>query len=246
LVRADRALIAVTGRLVVTGDIRDDMRDKPLLLAANHIGNFDPLVLAAACARIRLAPRFLIKGELFDTPGLGRILRAGGHLRTDRGTAAGALDRVTAALREDHRPVLGYPEGRISLEPGLWPEHGKTGIARMALAAHAAVVPVSQWGANEAMCYGMTRVQNGRDLWTLFASWLRALPRRPTMTVHFGPSVDLGDLSAEKLGDAARARDRIMREITGGLAPLRTGEPDTPRFHDPTRPRANKRSPWIG
>jgi 1-acyl-sn-glycerol-3-phosphate acyltransferase len=155
-----------------------------------------------------------------------------------------ALDRVVAALREDHRPVVIYPEGRISQEPGLWPEHGKTGVSRMALLAGATVIPVSQWGAHEAMCYGMVRVHGAHDLWILFSSWLRAVARRPTLSVHFGRPVVLDDLAADRLGDAARARDRIMRAITEGLVALRPAEPDLPRHHDPTRPVSTKRSPW--
>jgi 1-acyl-sn-glycerol-3-phosphate acyltransferase len=242
----DRAVIALTGRLEVSGDVPDDVRGRPLLLAANHIGNLDALVLIAACRARRIAPRFLATGGLFDAPVLGSVLRTCGHVRADRGksTAGEALGRVVGALEADPHPVLVYPEGRISLEPGLWPERGKTGVARMALAANAAVVPVSQWGAHEAMCYGMVRVESLRDLWTLFSSWLRAIRRRPTLKVHFGAPVDLSDLKADRVGDAARARDRIMRAITDGLVPLRADEPSTPRHHDPTRPISDKPSPW--
>jgi 1-acyl-sn-glycerol-3-phosphate acyltransferase len=239
-------IVALTGSLVVSGDIPDDLRGTPLLLAANHIGNLDPVVLTAACGRIRVTPRFLATAGLFDTRCLGPALRTGRHVRVDRGrtTVALALDRAVAALTEAHRPVVVYPEGRISREPGLWPERGKTGVARMALAASATVIPVSQWGAHEAMCYGMVRVRGAHDLWILFSSWLRALPRHPTLFVHFGQPVDLSDLSAGRLGDAARARDRIMRAITAGLVSLRADEPDVPNHEDPTRPVSGKPSPW--
>ena len=50
--------------------------------------------------------------------------------------------------------VLVYPEGRIGLDPGMWPERGKTGTARLALASGAPVVPVAQWGAHEVLPYG--------------------------------------------------------------------------------------------
>ncbi|WP_406693224.1 lysophospholipid acyltransferase family protein [Saccharopolyspora sp. ID03-671] len=245
--RVDRAVIALTGRLVVTGDVPDDLRGQPMLMAANHIGNLDPLVLIAACRHRRIAPRFVATGGLFDTPVLGSIMRAGRHVRADRGkaTAAEALDKVVAALADDANPVLVYPEGRITLEPNMWPERGKTGVARMALAAGTKVIPVSQWGAHEAMCYGMVRVESARDLWVLFSSWLRAIARRPTMRVHFGAPVDLSDLSADRVGDAARARDRIMRAITEGLVRLRVDEPDAPLHQDRTRPVSDKRSPWL-
>ncbi|MGP4018148.1 lysophospholipid acyltransferase family protein [Saccharopolyspora sp. 5N708] len=244
--RVDRAIVGLTGRLEVTGDVPDALRGKPLLLAANHIGNIDALVLIAACRTRRLAPRFLATGGLFDTPVLGRMLRSCRHVRVDRGktTAGEALGRVVAALTSDPHPVLMYPEGRITLEPDMWPEHGKTGVARMALASGATVVPISQWGAHEAMCYGMVRVESAHDVWILLASWLRALVRRPKLKVHFGAALELGDLSADRVGDAARARDRIMRAITAGLVPLRADEPGAPKHHDPTRPATDKPSPW--
>lgn len=246
LLRVDRALVRLTGRLEVTGDVPDELRGRPLLLAANHIGNVDALVVMAACGRRRLALRFLATGGLFDAPVLGSLLRKSRHVRADRGraTASEALRRVVDALEQDHRPVLVYPEGRISLEPGLWPERGKTGVARMALASRAPVVPISQWGAHEAVSYGMVRVQSLRDAGVLLRSWLGAIRRRPVLRVHFGEPVDLSDLSPDKPGDAARARDRIMRRITAGLAPLRADEPEAPRYADPTRPAGDKRSPW--
>ncbi|MBE9374289.1 1-acyl-sn-glycerol-3-phosphate acyltransferase [Saccharopolyspora sp. HNM0983] len=244
--RVDRLVVAATGRLEVSGDVTDAVRGGPVLLAANHIGNVDALVLMAACARQRIPVRFLATGGLFDTPVLGHLLRATGHVRADRGTrtVAEALDRVVHALADDPRPVLVYPEGRISREPGLWPERGKTGISRMALASGAAVIPVSQWGAHEAIDYGAVRPGSARDILALAGSWVRALRRRPRLRVHFGAPVDLSGLSAERTGDAARARDRIMRAITAGLVELRPDEPDTPAHVDPTRPTTGKRSPW--
>ncbi|MBA8823391.1 1-acyl-sn-glycerol-3-phosphate acyltransferase [Saccharopolyspora lacisalsi] len=244
--RVDRAVVAATARLEITGDLSAELRDKPLLLAANHIGNVDVLVLLAACQRRGIAVRFLATGGLFDIPVLGRILRQSGSIRADRHTksATAALRHVVDALGDDQRPVLVYPEGRVCLEAGIWPERGKTGVARMALAADVPVVPVSQWGAHELMCYGKPLADNALNVLPMIASWLRAVRRRPTLKVHFGTPVDLTDLSADRPGDATRARDRIMRAISAGLAPLRATEPDGPHHRDPTRPVSGKRSPW--
>jgi 1-acyl-sn-glycerol-3-phosphate acyltransferase len=180
-----------------------------------------------------------------DAPVVGWGLRMSGHLRVDRkkSTVIEAFDRTVAQLRAGSVAVLVYPEGRISHDPGLWPERGKSGVARLALAADAPVVPVSQWGAHESAYWGTEVVTGLADFRPVLTSWLRALLRRPTYQVHFGPVVDLAGLSATKLGDAVRARDRIMRAITAGLVPLRPGEPDGPTFHDPTRP-TDSVSPW--
>lgn len=242
----DQLLVAATGRLEVSGDVPDELRGRPLLLASNHIGNMDALVLLAACRKRRLAPRVLATGGLFDTPVLGNALQRCGNLRADRGSSSvtEALRHVVRALANDPRPVVVYPEGRITLEPGMWPEHGKTGAARMALAAHAVVIPVSQWGAHEIVPYSLPHVSSIKEAWTVTRSWLRGVRRRPVLRVRFGAPVDLSALSSERVGDAARARERIMRAITDGLAPLRASEPELPRYCDPTRPETGKPCPW--
>jgi len=241
---ANAGFVGLTGRLRVTGGIPDRLIGRPLLLAANHIGNFDAFALVAACRRIGVAPRFLIAGGLLDTPVVGWALRSSGHLRVDRrGNAAEAFNRAVHVLRTCNVPVMVYPEGRISHDPGLWPERGKTGVARLALAAEVPVVPISQWGAHEAAYWGCDVVTGPSDMRPIAASWLRSVVTQPAFRIHFGQPVDLSDLSASRVGDARRARDRIMRAITDGLVGLRADQPDQPRFHDPTRP-TDSLSPW--
>lgn len=247
---AARALVAVLGRLEVTGDLppgappegppleppasgrpRPGLVPGPLILAANHISPVDPLVLTAACQRRRLSPRFLATGGLFRAPVVGAVMRHWGHIpvhrRTRRVTEAvpAAADALAAGS-----VILLYPEGRIGLDPGMWPERGRTGVARIALATGATVVPVAQWGAHELVPYtaprGLLRVLP-RTLW-----------RRPVVRVRFGAPVDLSGLRADVAGDARRATDRIIAAIATELAPLRPDEPSLPRHHDPTRPRA--------
>jgi 1-acyl-sn-glycerol-3-phosphate acyltransferase len=244
LMGVDAALVAMTGRLEVTGEVRSGLQRGPVLLAANHIGTFDVLVLIAACRRLGVAPRFMATGGLFDARVVGPVLRACRHIRVDRGkgNVIAAMDRAVLALREGD-PVLVYPEGRISRDPGLWPERAKTGVARMALAAGVPVLPVSQWGAHEAAYWGTPTVEGWPDVRLLLVSWLRALRARPTFKVHFGPPVDLADLDLARAGDARKAHERIMCAITAGLVGLRADEPDLPRFHDPTRP-TDGFSPW--
>ncbi|MPZ81458.1 MAG: 1-acyl-sn-glycerol-3-phosphate acyltransferase [Actinophytocola sp.] len=241
----DRGFVRLVGKLEITGEIPPSLRNRPGLIAANHIGMFDPFVLTAALRKSGVNPRFLLTGGLLDAPVVGWGLRQGGSIRVDRGKSnvVEAFARTTAALRSATGPLLVYPEGRISHEPGLWPERGKTGVARMALAANVPVMTISQWGAHEAMYWGSNGVRGWRDLVPPLMSWLRAVRARPTFQVHFGPIVDLSDLSASTPGDAVRAHKRIMRAITDQLVPLRADEPDTPKVHDPTRP-TDTTSPW--
>lgn len=241
----DRGFVRLVGRIEVTGSIPPDLRNQPGLIAANHIGMFDPFVLTAALREAGVNPRFLLTGGLLDTPVIGWGLKHGGSIRVDRGKSnvAEAFERVTTALQSASGPVLVYPEGRVSREPGLWPERGKTGAARIALAAKVPVLTISQWGAHEAVYWGTEKVTSWRDFLPLLMSWLRAIRDRPTFKVHFGPVVDLSDLSPATPGDAVRAHKRIMEAITERLVPLRPEEPDTPNFQDPTRP-TDSYSPW--
>ena len=124
--------------------------------------------------------------------------------------------------------MLGYPEGRITLDPGMWPERGKTGLARVALRTGAPVVPVAQWGAHEVLAWG--------GAFAMFLTLLRSLVRRPVVRVHFGMPIDLSDLSETTPGAAQRATDRIIDAITAELKPLRADEPRLHRYIDSRRP----------
>lgn len=241
----DRGFVRLVGKLEVTGSFPDELRGRPVLVAANHIGMFDPFVLTAAFTKIGMPPKFLLTGGLMDAPVVGWALRTSGHVRVDRGKAnvIDAFGRAVEALRAARGPVLVYPEGRVSHDPGLWPERGKTGVARMALSGNVPVLALSQWGAHEAVYWGTETVSGWSDFKPLLTSFLRATRNRPTFRVHIGEIVDLSGLSAQRPGDAMRAHQRIMRAITDGLVPLRQDEPDLPHFHDPTRP-TDTRSPW--
>ncbi|GGM07726.1 lysophospholipid acyltransferase family protein [Micromonospora yangpuensis] len=224
-----RCVVALLARLRVTGDVPESWRRGPLILAANHINPFDPIVLAAACRARGVAPRFMATGGLFRAPLLGAAMRHAGHIRVDRGTAAVSRALVAAAEAASDSAVLVYPEGRIGLDPHLWPERGKTGTARLALASGAPVVPVAQWGSHEVLPYRTTAGAVLRGI-------TRALWRRPVIRVHFGPAVALADLPADSPGAARRATDRIIDAITDALVPLRRDEPEGPRHVDPSRP----------
>ncbi|MBY8875804.1 1-acyl-sn-glycerol-3-phosphate acyltransferase [Micromonospora sp. PLK6-60] len=235
-----RGVVGALGRLEVTGDVPAELRRGPLILAANHISPFDPVVLAAACQTRGVAPRIMATGGLFRAPVIGGLMRHAGHLRVDRGTAAvhQALEQAATAVAAGS-VVLVYPEGRIGLDPGMWPERGKTGAARLAFASGAAVVPVSQWGSHEVLPY---RAPRG-----MLRGLARAVARRPVIRVHFGTPVLLRDLHRTTPGAARRATDRIIDALTEDLVPLRPDEPDRPRHVDPGRPtdtsRAHRRRP---
>ncbi|MEV1147154.1 1-acyl-sn-glycerol-3-phosphate acyltransferase, partial [Micromonospora sp. NPDC049799] len=80
-----RALVGAVARLEVTGEVPASLRRGPLVLAANHISPFDPVVLAAACRAVGVSPRIMATGGLFRAPVVGTAMRRAGHIRVDRG-----------------------------------------------------------------------------------------------------------------------------------------------------------------
>ncbi|MFI1991961.1 lysophospholipid acyltransferase family protein [Actinoplanes sp. NPDC020271] len=234
LLALSRVVIAPLCRLRVRGSVPEALRRGPVILAANHISPFDPLVMVAACHKAGIAPRIMITGGVFDAPVVGAAMRACEHIRVDRGSAqvAEALPAAAQALK-DGAMVLVYPEGRIGLDPWMWPERGKTGVARMAALTGAPVLPVAQWGAHAVLPYEAPK-NIGRAL-------LRALLRRPVVTVGFGEPVDLTAVSGTPGAQAMRATRLIMEGIDAALAPLRAGEMQLPRYVDTSRPADGSR-----
>jgi putative phosphoserine phosphatase/1-acylglycerol-3-phosphate O-acyltransferase len=123
----------------------------PCIVAANHRAYLDPLVLAAVASRRGRKLRYLGKKEVFDAPLLGQFARLTGQIRVDRGTgSARPLEEAEDALARGEAigifPQGTIPRGRAFFEPRL---HGRTGVARLAVAAGVAVIPVGMWGTEK-------------------------------------------------------------------------------------------------
>ena len=236
---ARAVVVPIVCRLRVTGDLPDALRDGPLILAGNHIATFDPIAFTAASGRRGIPPRMMATGGLFRAPIVGPFMRAAGHIPVNRGrdSVANAVPEAATALQAGS-VVFIYPEGRIGLDPAMWPERPKTGLARLALATGAPVVPVATWGSHEVIAY------HGRG--AMIRTLMSSIWRRPTIRVHFGAPVDLSDLREGAVGHAQRASERIMDAIAADLARLRPDELRLPRFRDPTRPVSTARLGQAG
>lgn len=227
LLRRFSWLLSPFGRIVVTGSIPEELRRGPLLLAVNHVGDFDPFVVSVALARLGVMPRIMATGGILAAPVAGALLERTGSIRVERGSElARHAVRITEVALVHGGHVVVYPEGRVGLAAGGWPERGRTGMARLALGVGVPVLPVSQWGAQQVLQYG--------DDWGKVRTLLRSVVRRPALRVHVGPPVQLDDLTLGRIGDANRARMRIAAAITRGLVPLRAEV--TRWYPDPTRP----------
>lgn len=190
--------------------------DSGIVLAANHLSWFDPLVISHVLWQHDRPPRFLAKDSLFTVPFVGWVLKDTGQIPVVRGTRDAAL-AVQAAVDAAQKGecVVVYPEGTITKDPAMWPARAKTGAARIALSAGVPLVPMAHWGAHEVMAP--------------YRKEFKILPRK-TMRVLVGPPVDLDDLrgrelTAEVLGIAS---ERLMTAITQLLAEIRGEQPEGP------------------
>jgi len=121
--------LAWWGRLRVSGlDVVP--ADGPLLVVPNHDSQMDPVIVGIALRR-RRPLRFLARANLWQIPGLGRVLYAINQIPIERGAGdAGALGEATRALR-DGAAICIFPEGKLSLGEPL---RARTGVSRLAAA----------------------------------------------------------------------------------------------------------------
>lgn len=107
------------------------------IIAANHPSTTDPFFVAAM---LRQQSFILINNLLFQVPLLGEYLRRSGHIPVEAGKGQRAVDAALEYLRAG-RTVMIFPEGALSPEEGGF-QQARTGVARLALASGAPVIPV--------------------------------------------------------------------------------------------------------
>jgi 1-acyl-sn-glycerol-3-phosphate acyltransferase len=155
IVLTGKALFALMRwRVLVTGaDLLP--RSGPAVIACNHVSYLDPLLIGFAAEQRGRVPRFLAKRELFEVPVWGLMLRQMRHVPVDRAKGAGASVASAVAALSAGEIVTVFPEGTIS--QALVPKQGKTGAARMAMAAGVPLLPAALWGAQRIATKGRPR-----------------------------------------------------------------------------------------
>jgi 1-acyl-sn-glycerol-3-phosphate acyltransferase len=124
------------------------------ILAANHPSTSDPAFITVL---VDEQASILIKETLFKVPLFGRSLRLAGHVPVVRGNGQAALDEGLRLLKKG-RTIIIFPEGEISPESGLHKAH--TGVARLALASGAPVIPVGISLDHKQLRFVPTRVED--------------------------------------------------------------------------------------
>jgi 1-acyl-sn-glycerol-3-phosphate acyltransferase len=184
-----------------------------IILAPNHLSYADWGTDALFFYESGRYPTFLIKAQAFEVKGIGPFLHKAGQLPVHRGRADAAL-----VLREAEKAlaagaaVVIYPESTATRDPELWPMLAKTGVARLALATGAPVIPVAHWGTQDILPYGSKKV--------------RLFPRKTVRTVA-GPPVDLSQWAGQATSARAlrAATTAIMTDVAALVAQLRGEQP---------------------
>jgi 1-acyl-sn-glycerol-3-phosphate acyltransferase len=136
---ASRPVVGAYTETMLKMDVRKhaDMPAGPKIIAANHPSTTDPFFVASMVGQQSF---ILINDLLFQVPLLGPYLRKSGHIPVRVGRGQEAVNTAVALLKQG-RNVMIFPEGDLSpLEGGFCP--ARTGIARLALASGAVVIPV--------------------------------------------------------------------------------------------------------
>ncbi len=120
----------------------------PLIIAANHCSNLDPIVVGCVYPR-RL--RYLAKSSLFEVPILGRIIRWLGAIPARKEESAGAASALKTLVRllDSGESVLVFPEGQRSPTGRLQPL--EEGVGMLAAKTRCIIIPVFIKGSYDAL-----------------------------------------------------------------------------------------------
>lgn len=176
-------------------------RRGPAILVANHRSYIDPVAIGFLLAKVGRPARFLGKKEVFDAPLVGDVVRALGGIRVDRGTGSEEPMRAAEDALAAGELVAIMPQGTIPRGPAFFdPElKGRWGVARLARATGAPVIPVGLWGTEKVW----PRSSKLPDLTNVL--------HPPTVRVRVGEPVELKQRSYDA------DTKRVMKAITGLL-----------------------------
>ena len=210
-----RLLLGPLARLLYRPVVRGAERvpaHGPVIIAGNHLAAVDTAVIALTAGR---SVAFLGKAEYFRGRGVrGRLLAsflsALGYIPVDRTNAKAGLDALAAARRVlEAGGAFGiYPEGTRSRDGRL--HRGHTGVASLALATGAPVIPVALAGTERVQPVG------------------KRLPRLHRLSVRYGAPLSFARYDG--LGGSGVIRRAVTDEIMDAIVGL-SGQTYVDRYH---------------
>jgi len=216
-----RCVARLCTRVEIEGELAAFPRTGPVLIAANHASNADPVLIGGFLnARLGRPINWMGKREVFEWPVISWLARHGGVHPVDRGSADVEAFRTAMRILEDGNILAVFPEGTRSPDGRL--QAAKDGVAVLAARSGAVIVPIG--------------VGESDRLWPKGTSFPRRTPR---VTVRIGTPFTLADAlprpadgataAAEPSPGASRRRanaaatDLIMRRIAALLPERQRG-----------------------
>ncbi|MGC4933081.1 lysophospholipid acyltransferase family protein [Gordonia sp. DT30] len=152
VITAARLLWLAEGLKFKVSGVGNVPKSGPGVVAINHTGYLD-FTYAGIPAFLQghRYVRFMAKKEVFDNKYSGPIMRALKHIPVDRADGAQSYHDAVDYLKQGELVGV-YPEATISRSFEL--KEFKSGAARMALEAHAPLIPTVIWGAQRVWTKG--------------------------------------------------------------------------------------------
>jgi 1-acyl-sn-glycerol-3-phosphate acyltransferase len=195
-------------RVRIEGDTGAIPREGPVILAANHISNADPVLIGAFLTpKLGRRIHWLGKKEMFDWPVVGYIARNGGIIPVDRAAADVEAFRVARRVLDAGSVLMVFPEGTRSPTGEL--QQPKDGLSMLALRTNATIIPIG--------------ISNTDRVWP--KGRLIPTPGKHA-TMRIGEPFKVGDLLPPEIDRKAAkglATTLIMRRIAALIDPRHRG-----------------------
>lgn len=153
-----RTIFRLSTRVTIEG-LENAPRSGRLIIAANHLSNADPPLLAGWLTPALGRPvHWMSKAELLAVPFVGWYLRHNATFGIRRGAADTEAFRLARRVLDEDRVLGTFPEGTRSSTGGL--QEAKDGVTLLALRTGAPILPVGVVGTDRFW-------PRGRPLWRL-------------------------------------------------------------------------------
>lgn len=183
----------------------------PLLIVANHLSFYDPLLLGVVLPR---RVWFFTKSEIFRWPIAGLACKLTGQIPVRRGESDRiALEKALEYLREDKVLML-FPEGTVERQETMIP--ARAGAAMLASRTGVTVLPIAHVGTR--------RVLRSPRYWFPRVTITVGEPFVPALTENVPRKIGLQHVTNDIMSRIAVMLPPENRGVYGEMASLRESE----------------------
>ncbi len=129
-------------------------QEGPLIVAGNHVSNWDPILIAVALNR---PVCYMGKSELFDSTFKNRLMRGLNVFPIERGKGDLAAIRTALNLLKEGKVMGMFPEGRRNKKKDYDLTKITAGAGFLAAKSEARVLPVAVVGSDLTVPFGFIR-----------------------------------------------------------------------------------------